>query len=84
MIVFHVLLAGSLLTLTGRAAAQDRPEIAKQGRKVCRGIMPTGSSIRRRVCKTKDEWARFDAEGRNGSEALRDRPQSASSEVPRG
>jgi hypothetical protein len=44
----------------GEGAGTSQPEQAKinEGRRVCRNIVPSGSRLTTRICKTKAEWDR--------------------------
>lgn len=46
------------------AAAPAAPK--KKQHKICRDIERSGSHIPKTTCKTKDEWAAFDASGADG------------------
>ena len=52
------LLAGTAFVgATGVAAAPDKDNAAKdRSRRVCRTVMPSGSRLTQRVCRTQGEW----------------------------
>lgn len=51
-------LAGATGAFAANAAAVQEEDSAKQdrSRRVCRSVMPSGSRLSRRVCRTQAEW----------------------------
>lgn len=46
------------------AAAQSKPIVVTQTRKICRTVRPTGSILSRHVCRTETEIVQEQADGR--------------------
>ena len=58
--------AGSLFT--GQFAANAKPKAGKEdtSRRVCRMVMPTGSRMTTRICRTQAEWDRSQDQTQDG------------------
>lgn len=50
--------SGSALADEGAGTSQPKEAKINEGRRICRNLMPSGTRLTSRVCKTKAEWDR--------------------------
>ncbi|MGP7794791.1 hypothetical protein [Sphingomonas sp. CLY1604] len=75
MIVF--LIAGLLATAAQTAPAPAPTDAApKPEKRVCRSETATGSTIPKRICHTKAEWAQIESDNARNVDAVRNRAPS--------
>ncbi len=76
------LIAGLLAAATQTATPAPAPAPApaavapKPEKRVCRSETATGSTIPKRICHTKTEWAQIDADNTRNVDSLRSRMPS--------
>ena len=65
--------AGESADATAMAMGQEQPAASKKnpGRRICRMVMPTGSRLPNRSCRTQEEWDREAAQYQRDAEQQR-------------
>lgn len=63
-----IVVVGAFAAACATSAPNDASIAAAQADKVCKRMTATGSNVPQSVCRTKEEWAAMDEQGRQGVE----------------